>query len=61
MIAEHQAQSPWEWAVEHFGGSELGHVKRVGYAVAEVALAAGRLGGRLNRKSDGLPGLITLW
>jgi hypothetical protein len=29
--------------------------------VAEVALAIGRLGGHLNRKSDGLPGWITLW
>lgn len=29
--------------------------------VADVALAIGRLGGHLNRKSDGMPGLITLW
>lgn len=29
--------------------------------VAEAALAIGRLGGHLNRKSDGLPGWITLW
>lgn len=29
--------------------------------VGEVALAIGRLGGHLNRKSDGLPGWITLW
>jgi hypothetical protein len=29
--------------------------------VSEVALAIGRLGGHLNRKSDGLPGWITLW
>jgi hypothetical protein len=29
--------------------------------VGEVALALGRLGGHLNRKSDGLPGWITLW
>lgn len=29
--------------------------------VQEVALALGRLGGHLNRKSDGLPGWITLW
>ena len=29
--------------------------------VAAVALAIGRLGGHLNRKSDGLPGWITLW
>jgi hypothetical protein len=61
MIAENQAQSPGGWAVEHFGGSELDHAKRGGLCVAEVALAVGRLGGRLNRKSDGLPGWITLW
>jgi hypothetical protein len=30
-------------------------------AAGEVALALGRLGGHLNRKSDGLPGWITLW
>ena len=29
--------------------------------VSNVALALGRLGGHLNRKSDGLPGWITLW
>jgi hypothetical protein len=29
--------------------------------VGDVALAIGRLGGHLNRKSDGLPGWITLW
>jgi hypothetical protein len=29
--------------------------------VREVALALGRLGGHLNRKSDGNPGWITLW
>jgi hypothetical protein len=29
--------------------------------VAEVARAIGRLGGHLNRKSDGLPGWLTLW
>lgn len=26
-----------------------------------VALAIGRLGGHLNRKSDGMPGIVTLW
>ena len=31
------------------------------YTVREVALAIGRLGGHLNRKSDGLPGWQTLW
>lgn len=34
---------------------------RVLTTVQEVALALGRLGGHLNRKSDGLPGWITLW
>jgi hypothetical protein len=29
--------------------------------VRDVALAIGRLGGHLNRKGDGMPGLITLW
>jgi hypothetical protein len=29
--------------------------------VADVALAIGRLGGHMNRKADGMPGLITLW
>ena len=29
--------------------------------VSAVALAIGRLGGHLNRKSDGPPGWITLW
>lgn len=29
--------------------------------VRDVGLALGRLGGHLNRKSDGLPGWITLW
>lgn len=29
--------------------------------VADVALALGRLGGHLNRKRDGMPGMITLW
>ena len=31
------------------------------YTVREVALAIGRVGGHLNRKSDGLPGWQTLW
>lgn len=35
--------------------------KRTLTSVREVALALGRLGGHLNRKSDGLPGWITLW
>ena len=29
--------------------------------LGEVVLAIGRLGGHMNRKGDGLPGLITLW
>lgn len=29
--------------------------------VKDVALAVGRLGGHMNRKSDGMPGWITLW
>ncbi len=29
MITENQTQSPREWAIEHFGGAELSHVKRV--------------------------------
>lgn len=29
--------------------------------VEDVNLAIGRLGGHMNRKSDGMPGLITLW
>lgn len=35
--------------------------KRSLRTVRDVALALGRLGGHLNRKSDGLPGWITLW
>lgn len=34
---------------------------RVLKTVRDVGLALGRLGGHLNRKSDGLPGWITLW
>lgn len=37
------------------------HVRRALPTVREVALAVGRLGGHLNRKSDGLPGWQTLW
>ena len=29
--------------------------------IKDVNLAIGRLGGHLNRKSDGSPGMITLW
>jgi hypothetical protein len=36
-------------------------VGRVLTTVASVLLAVGRLGGHMNRRSDGLPGWITLW
>jgi hypothetical protein len=36
-------------------------VDRVLNTVADVVLAIGRLGGHMNRKSDGMPGWITLW
>ena len=35
-------------------------VKRPLKTVRDVALAIGRLGGQMNRKSDGLPGWLTL-
>lgn len=35
--------------------------KRYLKTTRDVALALGRLGGHLNRKADGLPGLVTLW
>ncbi|MFN3430218.1 MAG: IS4 family transposase, partial [Candidatus Sericytochromatia bacterium] len=35
--------------------------KRVLKTVNDVNLALGRLGGHMNRKADGPPGLITLW
>lgn len=37
------------------------HTKRKLKTVAHVALALGRLGGHMNRRADGMPGLITLW
>jgi hypothetical protein len=37
------------------------YLKRRLSTVRDVALAIGRLGGHMNRKADGLPGLITLW
>jgi hypothetical protein len=37
------------------------YLKREIKTVKCVALAIGRLGGHLNRKSDGMPGLMTLW
>ena len=36
-------------------------VNRTLTTVASVLLAIGRLGGHMNRKSDGMPGWITLW
>jgi hypothetical protein len=33
MIPEYQSKSPREWAVEHFGGAELGDVRRVDRAI----------------------------
>lgn len=36
-------------------------LKRELATVRDVALAIGRLGGHMNRKSDGMPGWITLW
>ena len=36
-------------------------VNRTLTTVASVLLALGRLGGHMNRRSDGMPGWITLW
>lgn len=36
-------------------------LKRVLKTVKDVNLAIGRLGGHMNRKNDGMPGLLTLW
>lgn len=36
-------------------------LKRTFHTVTDVVLAVGRLGGHMNRKSDGLPGWQTLW
>jgi hypothetical protein len=44
MITENQAQSPREWAVEHFGGAELDHVKRVDRAITIGEAMAGSPG-----------------
>lgn len=42
MITEKQAQSPREWALEHFGGAELSDVRRVSRAttIAEAMAAS---------------------
>lgn len=37
------------------------YLKRKLETIQDVNLAIGRLGGHLNRKSDGSPGLVTLW
>jgi hypothetical protein len=37
------------------------YLKRPLLTVQDVNLAIGRLGGHLNRKSDGMPGILTLW
>ena len=39
-------------------GTEL---RRSLATVKDVLLAVGRLGGHMNRKSDGMPGWLTLW
>jgi len=36
-------------------------LKRELKTIQDVALAIGRLGGHMNRKADGMPGMITLW
>lgn len=36
-------------------------VRRKLQTVRDVALAIGRLGGHMNRKADGMPGMLTLW
>lgn len=54
-------------AAEESGLSELelkllrGHLKRPIKTMKELILAIGRLGGHLNRKSDGMPGWQSLW
>jgi hypothetical protein len=37
------------------------YLKRNLVTLRDVSLAIGRLGGHLNRKGDGLPGILTLW
>jgi hypothetical protein len=37
------------------------YLKRSIETVQDINLAIGRLGGHLNRKSDGMPGILTLW
>jgi hypothetical protein len=37
------------------------YLKRELKTVKDVAMAIGRLGGHLNRKADGMPGIVSLW
>lgn len=37
------------------------HLDRKLVTIADVALAIGRLGGHMNRRRDGMPGILTLW
>jgi hypothetical protein len=65
-MREHVRQNP-EAAAESAGLSQLelevlrARIGKRLQTVGEVALAIARLGGHLNRKSDGPPGWITLW
>ena len=54
-IAEEAGLTPLELAVLRLKARGKLHTVR------EVALALGRLGGHLNRRSDGMPGWQTLW
>lgn len=54
-LAEQAGLSPVELEVLR------ARLKRPIATVREVALAIGKLGGHMNRKGDGMPGLITLW
>jgi Transposase DNA-binding/Transposase Tn5 dimerisation domain len=53
--AERSGLDGWELRVL---GTEL---RRSLVTVRDVLLAVGRLGGHMNRKSDGMPGWLTLW
>ena len=52
--------SPQECAVL-VGRFGQGKVKVQGLTLGQAVLWIGRLGGHLNRKSDGMPGVRTLW
>jgi hypothetical protein len=47
MITENPVQSPREWAVAHFGGAELSHVKRVDRAITIAEAMAASPGQKL--------------